>query len=48
MTLTTNAVALTLALLGLAALLGLPLAGPLCAAALALLIAAMAATGETE
>ena len=33
MTLTTNAVALTLALLGLAALLGLPIAGPLCAAA---------------
>lgn len=38
MTLTTNAVALTLALLGLAALLGLPLAGPLCAAALAWLM----------
>ena len=34
MTLTTNAVALTLALLGLAALLNLPLAGPLCGAAL--------------
>lgn len=38
MTLTTNAVALTLALLGLAALWGLPLTGPLCGAAAAWLM----------
>ena len=38
MTLTTNATALTLALLGLASLLGLPLAGPLCGAAAAWLM----------
>ena len=38
MTLTTNATALTFALLGLASLLNLPLAGPMCAAALAWLM----------
>lgn len=35
---TTNAIALTFALLGLASLLGLPLAGPLCGAALGWLL----------
>lgn len=38
MTLTTNVTALTLALLGLASLLNLPLSGPLCGAALAWMI----------